>query len=232
MAKSPTGLRYSYPFADGMTEFDLLGVLFIHFDSRITNSQALKQITAEIMNACAEDIKDLKVLKADGEKWNFPDYARITDDDIAKRRKQLLVYSQHTVTKALMRIGDKRIQEMPPKERARYLHKCAVEFDKQRIESHPHKCYALCKENANHPLAKKHQPMDEVEKKHELQMKELERKIKSGELEDDGLEKKEKAVSPVAAAVDKRLLVGANDSDRCALNDGSKADFCIFDLFG
>ena len=73
--------------------------------------------------------------------------------------------------------------------------------------------------------------MDEVEKKHELQMKELERKIKSGELKDDWLEKKEKTVSPVVAAVDKRLLVGENDPDRCALNDGSKADFCIFDLF-
>ena len=144
MAKSPTGLRYSFPFADGMTEFDLLGVIFIHFDLRITNSQAIKQITAEIMNACMEDIKDLKVLKADGEKWNFPDYARITDEDIAKRQKQLLVYSPHTVTRALMRIGDKRLQEMPKKERARYLHKCAVEFDKQRIERLPHECYALC----------------------------------------------------------------------------------------
>ena len=232
MAKSTTGLRYSFPFADGMTEFDLLGVLFIHFDSSVTNSQALKQITVEIMNACEEDVKGLKELKEDGEKWNFPDDTRITDEDIAKRRKQLLVYSHSTVTRALIRINDKQIEEMPLKERYRYLHQCTVEADKQRIESHPHKCYALCKENANHPLAKKRSPIDEMERKHKLQMKELERKIKSGELKDDGSEKKEKAVSPVAVAVDKRLLVGANDPDRCALNDGSKADFCIFDLFG
>lgn len=223
--------RYFFPFADGMTEFDLLGVLFIHFDSRITNSHALKQITAEIMNACEEDIKGLKELKAAGEKWNFTGSARITDEDIAKRRRQLLVYSPYTVTKALMRISDKRLAEMPLKERYRYLHQCAVEFDKQRIESSPNKCYALCKENEGNPLALKRPKKSAVELKHELMMRDLEKDIKEGKYSDDWMEKEAKKVQDVAS-VHRGNHVWTDDdkSDWCAMNDGSNPEFCIFDL--
>jgi len=214
-----------------MTAFDMSGILFVYFDAETSENQALRQIDFEIRMSCEEEVKVLKKLKDECEELHYPDFALVTDEDIAQARKQRMVYSPQTVDEAIRRIEEKRLNAKSEKERRAIIHQSAVEYDKMRIEARPNKCYALCKENEGNPLALKRPEKSEVELKHERMMRNLEKEIKEGKYSDDGMEKEAEKVQD-AASVHRGNPVWKDDdkSDWCALNDGSNPEFCIFDL--
>lgn len=214
-----------------MTAFDLSGVIFVYFDARESEIKSLKELNFAIMASCEEEVKILKELKDEGEELHYPDFALVTDEDIAQARKQRMVYSPRTVDEAIRRIEEKRLNAKSEKERRAIIHQSAVEYDKMRIEARPNKCYALYRENEGNPLALKRPEKSEVELKHERMMRNLEKDIKEGKYSDDGMEKEEKKVQD-AASVHRGNPVWKDDdkSDWCALNDGSNPEFCIFDL--
>lgn len=174
-------LRYCYPFV-GMTESDLLEIIFINLDPGKPEHILLNAINYAILNNAQGKAKELADIRDQCERDGPPYLGLVTNEDVDKCKNKWLVYSPQTLWEAIKRIHETELEAMEPRARREYIHNYVVEWDKERIESKSGHFHAIYKENYNNPAAKPREMISKAELKHNKEMERLANDIRNGRI--------------------------------------------------